>query len=213
MKRIIVFCEGQTEETFVREVLKDNFDPQKFSFTPILFNTSKNYKGGVFSYAKIKWQIENKCKEDQSAYITTLIDLYGLPKDFPRKKELSCLSDLYKKVDELEKAFSDDINKSNFIPNLALHEFEGLLFSDVSKFESWFDFETVQALENEASGFDSPEHINDNIETAPSKRILRTCNEYDKILHGSALAIDIGLSAIRSQCSHFNSWLSKIESL
>jgi len=212
MKRVIVFCEGQTEETFVREVLSNSFDPQRFSFTPILFNTSKNHKGGIVSYKKIKWQIENKCREDPGAYVTTLIDLYGLPNDFPKKQELGLHTCLYEKAEALEKAFSDDISQSNFISNLALHEFEGLLFSDVSKFESWFNA-AADALEQEASTFESPEHINDDPLTAPSKRILRICKEYDKILHGSLIAIDIGLSTIRSKCVHFNSWLSKIESL
>jgi Domain of unknown function (DUF4276) len=65
----------------------------------------------------------------------------------------------------------------------------------------------------EREAFSSPEHINDDPLTAPSKRILKCCDGYEKPLHGSLIAIDIGLEAIRQQCQHFNQWLLRLENL
>lgn len=89
----------------------------------------------------------------------------------------------------------------------ALHEFEGLLYSNPQVFSAWFGESVVTILQAERDSFPSPEHINDNPLTAPSKRIRNCCDGYDKPLHGSLQAIDIGLDSIRQQCQHFNQWL------
>ena len=65
------------------------------------------------------------------------------------------------------------------------------------------------------SRFTSPEHVNDNTDTAPSKRIIREIPEYQgrKASAGPIVAAKIGLSTLRSQCAHFAQWLDKLESL
>jgi hypothetical protein len=90
--------------------------------TPIVIRTSKQGQGGAVSYGKIKRQIENKCKEDQSAWITTLLDFYGLPSDFPGMK--TSQNNSLEKVRMILSEFKRDIDQLNFIPNLVLHEFE-----------------------------------------------------------------------------------------
>ncbi len=211
--RVHVFCEGQTEETFVREVLQTYFNRIGIFLNAIVVRTSKTGKGGVNNYAKIKWQIENKCKEDTQSWVTTLIDFYGSTHDFPDKQASEALIDPYRKVQCLEQAFRADINQANFISNLLLHEYEALLFTDVSQFSNWFASDVVVELEQEKSAFESPEYINDSAETAPSKRIIRLCKGYDKPVHGAMIAMDIGLDKIRASCRHFREWLDKIEAL
>jgi hypothetical protein len=49
--------------------------------------------------------------------------------------------------------------------------------------------------------------------TAPSKRILSIFSQYDKVLHGSLVALDIGLETIRRECQMFNRWIERLESL
>ena len=212
MIRIYIFCEGQTEETFVREVLTGHFNRLEIWLTPIVIQTSKRGKGGAVSYGKIKWQIENKCKEDQSAWVTMLLDLYGLPSDFPRMD--SPEKDSFKKAKMILSEIKKDINQSNFIPNLIVHEFEGLLFSNFQAFSNYFESpEIIEKLEKIRQDFDSPEHINNGRETAPSKRILNICANYDKILHGSLIALDIGLDQIRQECPFFDFWVKRLETL
>lgn len=83
MTRVHVFVEGQTEETFVRDVLAPYFVHYSVYLTPILALTSPGHKGGIVRYSKIKPQLTRLCRQDRGATITTMIDYYGLPTDFP----------------------------------------------------------------------------------------------------------------------------------
>jgi Domain of unknown function (DUF4276) len=211
--RVNVFVEGQTEETFVRELLYGYFQEKNIYLNPILVKTSSTSKGGVVSYAKIKPQLNRKCLEDKSAIVTTMFDMYALPNDFPGSSSLPKTSNPFEKAEYLEIEMGKDIGHKNFIPNLLVHEFEGLLYSQPQAFAAWFDEDVVSVLQAECNAFPSPEHINDNPLTAPSKRIRNCCDGYDKPLHGSLLAIDIGLDIIRQECQHFNQWLLRIENI
>jgi len=54
MTRVHVFVEGQTEETFVRELLYDPLVHRGVFLNPILLRTSAGGRGGVVSYGKIR---------------------------------------------------------------------------------------------------------------------------------------------------------------
>jgi len=206
MIRVNIFVEGQTEETFVRELLYDHFLQQNIYVNPILL-------GGAVTYGKIRKELYRKCSEDSTAFVTTMLDLYGLPKDFPGKSSIPTTNNPFEKAEYLEQQMGIDIGLQNFIPNLLVHEFEGLLYSNTEAFLAWFDQSVVEHLESESKLFPSPEHINDSPITAPSKRILRCCPGYDKPLHGSLIAMDIGLDTIRKQCQHFDKWLTRLENI
>lgn len=165
------------------------------------------------SYAKLQRQLIRKCKEDRSSIVTTMIDFYGLPGDFPKKDEIDRISDPFIKVVMAEKSMGENIDLTNFIPNIVLHEYETLLFSDISKFEMLFSKQEVNDLEKSIEGSIGPEYINDNPLSAPSKRIQRCFRGYNKPFHGSLLAMEIGLDTIRIKCPHFDRWLRTIEQL
>ena len=205
MKRIYIICEGQTEETFINEVLQPYFLHKNLYLYPILL-------GGGNTYGRIKKIIDIKCKNDKNAFITSMIDLYGLPPDFPYLDTIKNEKNPLQKVTIAENAFKHDINQPNFIPNIILHEFEALLFSDTQPFSKWFCAKNIKNLAQDIYG-QNPEEINDSVQTAPSKRILKYLKNYDKPLHGSLIAIDIGLDIIRQQCPHFNAWLKKLENI
>jgi Domain of unknown function (DUF4276) len=211
--RVNVFVEGQTEETFVRELLYEYLQNCNVYLNPILVRTSSAGKGGVTSYKQIKRQLERKCLEDPSSFITTMFDLFRLPSDFPGMNILPRVTDPYQKATYLEQQMQIDISHSNFLSNLMVHEFEGLLYSSPQAFSGWFDADVVNQLLTERQQFLTPEHINDGAATAPSKRILRHCPNYEKPLHGALIAMDIGLDAIRKECQHFNDWLTKLTNL
>ena len=211
MTRIHVFCEGQTEDVFVREVLGPYFQHMDIWLNPIIVRTGPRGKGGVTSYGKVKWQVKRKCKEDRSAWVTTLLDFYGLPSDFPA---MDSGGSSLARAEAVESAFQTDINQSNFISNIVVHEFEGLLFSDPTAFAEWFDdANIVDELTSIRNGFTTPEDIDDGPTTAPSKRILAACDTYDKVLHGSLIALDIGLDTIRRECQRFDGWVKRLEEL
>jgi hypothetical protein len=206
MMRVNIFVEGQTEETFVRELLYNHFLQQNIYVNPILL-------GGAVTYGKIRKELYRKCSEDSTAFVTTILDLYGIPKDFPGKSSIPTTANLFEKAEYLEQQMGLNIGLKNFIPNLLVHEFEGLLYSNPQAFVEWFDQSIVEKLQRERESFPSPEHINDSPITAPSKRILQCCPGYDKPLHGSLIAMDIGLDIIRNQCQHFDKWLTRLENI
>jgi len=215
--RILIFVEGQTEESFVKNMLSRHFYQFDIFLYPIISQTSKKeskqQKGGISSYAKIKNQLNILCKSDQSAYVTTMIDYYRFPKDFPGKDDLLKIKNSFNRALELEKCFGKDISLRNFIPNLMIHEFEGLLYSRPEAFAAWFPSLDIAKLEIDKSLFPTPEHIDDDPETAPSKRILKYCPSYQKVHHGTSIALDIGLDNIRRACKHFDHWITMLESL
>jgi hypothetical protein len=212
MKRIHIFCEGQTEEIFVREILTPAFLHQQICLNPIVLRTSAKQRGGAVSYGKIRWQVEKKCKEDPTAWVTTMLDFYGLPTDFPM---LRSGGDSFSRAERIEKAFQEDIAQSNFLANLTVHEFEGLLFSQPTAFGQILQEppDLVEKLETIQQSFLTPEYINDGQDTAPSKRILSLCRSYDKITDGILIALEIGLLRIREACPRFDAWLRRLEAL
>ena len=58
--------------------------------------------------------------------------------------------------------------------------------------------------------FPTPEHINNSIETAPSKRILHLIPNYSKTRQGVLIAKNIGIDRMFSECKHFAAWVEKI---
>ncbi len=215
MSRVYLLVEGQTEETFVKELLQPHYAQLGLFLTPIIVKTSPGYRGGVTSYAKVKPQIEKLCKQDAGAHVTTVFDLYALPNDFPGKCSAAYPTNATGrcKAKFLEAELAQDIAQSNFIPNLLVHEFEALLFSHVDAFEKWIDdAHSLQILRN-TKNTTAPEDINDGPQTAPSKRILKAKPNYQKVHHGTLIACDIGLDSIRAACPHFNDWLTVIEGL
>lgn len=104
--------------------------------------------------------------------------------------------------------------EQRFVPFVTMYEFEGLLFSDCEAFAQALAMPDLAgpllAIRNQ---FDSPEHINDAPETAPSKRILALHPAYAKIAQGAAAARTVTLSTMAEQCPHFAGWLRRLEAL
>jgi hypothetical protein len=98
------------------------------------------------------------------------------------------------------------------IPFIQMYEFEALLFSDTKAFAEGIDNpELESALQQIADAFDTPEHINDSPQTAPSKRIVKLMYDYEKPLMGGLAALEIGLDTIRRECRLFDDWLLRLE--
>ncbi|MGV2130024.1 DUF4276 family protein [Agrobacterium vitis] len=215
MTRIKLLVEGQTEEAFVSQLLAPYYAHSGLYLTPIVVKTSPGHKGGISRYSKVKPQIEKLCKQDTSAWITTMFDLYALPDDFPGKADPAYTSIQIgaDKAAYLEEKLSADIGCTNFLANLIVHEFEALLFTDIAAFEMWTNDDSVLNPLRSVSMSTAPEDINDSPQTAPSKRILAAMPGYQKTFHGPIIAGDIGLDRMRQKCPHFSTWLKKLEGL
>lgn len=207
---IYVVVEGQTEERFIKDVLSPFLENYGKFLHPFILKTSKGHKGGFTTYKHLKKDVTHLLKMSNIC-VTTMIDYYGLPNDFPGISSVPS-GNVYHKIDYLELQLQNDINSSRFIPYIQVHEFEALLFSDVTKFVP----KVSKQLQKVLNQFQNPEEINNSPNTAPSKRIENAYKEaglvYNKLI-GVDIIKDIGLQTIMSKCSHFSSWVNKLISL
>ncbi len=219
MIRGYVICEGQTEETFIRDVIAPVLAHQQIYLTALLISTSKNNKGGALTYERVKRFVINSLKE-KNVFITTFFDLYALDNNFPDFSESQKQSDIYKKVACLEQAFKEDVVKENlsftnrFLPYIQPYEFEGLLFSDIAKLT---EIETKWAratneLQSIRGSAETPEHINDGYESKPSARLKKLLNNpnYRKTYHGTLAIQAIGIDKLLAECLHFSKWYNQL---
>ncbi|MCW3110090.1 MAG: hypothetical protein JWQ09_4596 [Segetibacter sp.] len=218
MKRIIVICEGPTEKEFCEKSLFPHFISKNII---IEYPLIKKSSGGIIKWSEIKRQIGNHLKQDTTAYVTMLIDYYGMYKkhEFPEWESSLKEADKNLRMDLLEKAMKDSIDaelRYRFIPYLQLHEFEGLLFNNIETFKSQIpanEITNIKELEGILTSYPNPEMINDMPETAPSKRLIKLISGYRKVVYGNILAEVIGLERIKNKCPRFNFWISKLESI
>lgn len=213
MKNVYIYCEGQTEESFINELLASYFLNINIYVIPIICTTkrtsTKKFKGGVTDYNKIRNELIILCKQHKNEIITTMFDYYAMPSNTPFISHSD--TDIYKQIEYIEDKITEDIAQPNCFFSFMLHEFEGMLFSDPQAFKIVADegiVEKVQAIRN---SFDSPEHINNSVETAPSKRLEKIIPNYAKVRSGTIISKEIGIDRLINECKHFASWIEKIK--
>ena len=210
MIRLAISVEGRTEEEFVNKVLVPHLRGSGVEPIPILLGRARGRSGGG------NVSVERLVPEMALLFssfdaVTSLVDFYG----FHRKGD--------KTVDELKEDLTRQIRQAlghrwdpeKVIPYLQQHEFEGLLFSDVDVFAKAINVteKSVEELRKVRAAFTTPEDINDNSDTAPSKRIVKVIPQYQKVVDGPLLAMETGLVTIRDECPRFNCWVASLESL
>jgi hypothetical protein len=228
MARLLIHVEGQTEEDFVNQMLRDHLLGSGYEAVSarIVGNARlRRRRGGIRPWPTVRRDIINHLKEDPGCIATTMVDYYGLPQagdgawpgraegarhEVPRKAR--CVEEALR--DDLAEHLGERFDPNRFVPFVVMHEFEGLLFSDCAAFsrgigrpELESDFRRVR------DQFSSPEDIDDSPVTAPSKRVEALMPEYEKPLFGALAMLEIGLARIRAECPHFDSWLNRLESL
>jgi hypothetical protein len=77
MKRVHVICEGQTEETFVNELLGPHL--LAFDVFPQAALVGKpGHKGGHVTTTRMAYDIRLRLTQDERAWCTTFFDYYGV---------------------------------------------------------------------------------------------------------------------------------------
>lgn len=217
MKRLVIVCEGPTEQEFVRDVLQPHFLPKEIYIQSPLIKKSG---GGIVPWETLKSQIQSHLREGES-FVTTLIDYYGIPDryNYPGWQASKQIPDRSVRMDFLEQEMLMDIEtnlRQRFLPYYQLHEFEGLLFNNIASFEATFEpseFKDKRELISILNQYHNPELINDNPNTAPSKRLDRLIEGYNKIVYGSILVENIGMHNLRNKSPRFNNWIHKLENI
>jgi hypothetical protein len=214
MKRgIYIICEGQTEEGFVNEILRPYFNThQIYDVRPILMTTSKGHKGGDVKYDRLRFNINTLLRREHDILVTTFIDFFRLKSDFPKFEAAQSIQNKMDRVDFLEQALTDAIDDSRFIPYIQLHEFEGLLFASKDGFEWLPDLkpQNLEILLRAVDEKENPEELNDGELTAPSKRLERLIDGFDKPFHGSIIAAENKIEPVLNRCQRFSNWVKTL---
>lgn len=84
MARLLIHLEGQTEEDFVNEVLRDYLLARGYSSVSarIVGNARlRRRRGGIGPWPSVRKDIIHHLKEDPSCIATTMVDYYSLPQE------------------------------------------------------------------------------------------------------------------------------------
>jgi hypothetical protein len=223
MTRVVVICEGQTEETFVRDVLEPHFSPSGLYLNGQTIETSPGHRGGALNYERVKSQLRNTLRQKSAPVVTTFFDLYRLDRRFPGFHSAMAKGSIEEKVSALNSALAADVvalaecDPVRFIPHIQPHEFEALLFSDVTTLagveRGWAG--SAVELTTIRQQADTPEHINDQPETKPAAHLERLLKSprFSKVVHGPIAASRMGLPRIERECLHFAAWLQRIRAV
>jgi len=218
MNRVRVLVEGQTEQAFIKDILRPYFDPRQIYLHAVKFRR----RGGIIPYERAKDVILRSLKEDADLICTTMVDFYGMPANWPGRDQAnrcrSCVEKAYRVeggiLGDVTKSLGSSFNPRRLMPYVQMHEFEALLFSSPAKLAESLGIEKTipvfMAIRNE---FSNPEDINDSYDKCPSRRIEGVFQGFKKTINGITAAGRIGLETMRQECPHFNEWIRKLEDI
>ncbi len=182
MPRLLVHVEGQTEETFVNEVLRDDLRSKGYESVSarIMGNARlRRRRGGIRPWPSARKDIINHLREDRRCIATTMVDFYGLPQEgdgaWPGRAQANRLA-AARKAPCVEKAMLDNLaneiganfDRKRFVPFVVIHEFEALLFSDCAAFGIGVGLPNLEShFKRIRDRFETPEDINDS----PDRRV------------------------------------------
>ena len=177
MTRLFLYVEGQTEETFVKEVLAPHL--YSYGYTEVVPRPT----GGIRPWPSAKRDILRFLKQDAGRIVSTMVDFYGLPQtgsgSWPGRRNANT-APYPLKARTVERELLADVcldmgknfNPSRFIPYVMMHEFEAMLFSDCAAFNRGIGSPSLERqFQAVRDAFDTPEEIDDSPLLAPSKRV------------------------------------------
>lgn len=218
--RICVIAEGLSEMQFLQSIVIP-YVHQRNPRVDAMWSVNSQGVGITESmgYNWIKRTIIAKMCSDNTAIYTTMYDYYRFPKinipGFTYQDHLN----IYEKVEAREKAIHDAILSEQkllsfcdnivFKPFLMLHEYETLMFCDLSRLYHVRNGNeaAIRKLMKEVEHIENIELINDSPLSAPSKRIAKVINGYQKPSMGLNITKSIGIEQMLEKCRHFREWI------
>lgn len=217
---VMAIVEGKTEQIFIEKLLAPYLGYKNIGIRATQVS-KPGEKGGDVRFSRVKQDLRLHLKQRSDTYVTTFIDYYGT-KEWPGLDMISpqaSPAQIAKIINEATKEqvislFPDQQADRRFIPFVAVHEFEALLFSDTRILASQLGVHesTIDAVIAECG---APEAINNSPQTAPSKRLdaWSTHGQFLKTTMGITIAEEIGIEKIRTKCPIFDNWLSIFEEI
>ena len=202
LSRLAIVVEGRTEEEFVNGLLRDHLRNRDIETTPILLNGNVSIDRLSLNMSNLFWNFK---------FVTSLVDYYGFRRRGNSSPEtLQCIIDT-----EIGKHIDRNYDRSRVFSYGQKYEFESLLFSNTNVFDQLFGGTGQYGLKLQRirSKFRDPEDIDDHPHTTPSRRLREILPKYRKVVDGPLIAMETGLTSIRSECARFDAWVLRLEEL
>lgn len=220
MTRLLMLVEGQSEEAFVKQTLAPWLAERGvFVQGPVVLWTKRlpaggGHRGGVGSWDQVRKSLLPLLR-DGDAWVTTLLDFYGLPEDLPGLAQHKGQGPAHEQVINVQAEMAGAFgHPPRFLPFLTLHELEAWIFAEPTVVSAHFGSPALAArLAAEIPQPGGPEAINHGPTSHPSARLGKHCPSYKKASDGPTLLGKIGIPAIRTCCPHFAGWLGRLETL
>lgn len=231
MRDLYVIVEGHSEETFVRDLLAPHLGAHGVAAYPQRITTRDDIRhlggrtirslargghGGTFKH--IRRDIESRWAQHRhrGIWLTTFLDLYHLPPDMPDASRCAGIADPFARADALETAMAAAMPDCRVIPYIQVHEFESLLFADLSQLdllcESDAQRRALHGLTQAVAGL-APEAINGGDATHPARRIADVFPRYAKPTDGNVVLSLIGLPTLLDRLPRFAAWVARLTTL
>ena len=211
MIRLYVIVEGLTELNFVSQLLRPHL--QELCLDRIAIMRPPRLDGR-YTYAQLKKLAKSLIGVASEVVVTTMVDLFKLPSDWPGVPEAADISRPLDRVCFLEQRCCEDFGDTRFLPHLSLHEFEALVLCDLEALAAIHPNRSRELGELGARlkrEFESPEHV--NRQQPPSYRIRAVLPEYQKATDGIQAVTKLGLAKLCERCTHFKQWLHRLEGI
>lgn len=217
---VIVIVEGKTEQIFIDSILAPYLGHKNIGMRATQVS-KPGQKGGDVRFIRVKRDVRNHLKQRSDTYVSTFVDYYGI-KEWPGLDEVTPQATPSQIAETLNEAAKNQVvdlfpeiqAEHRFIPYIAIHEFEALLFSDAETLARQLKID-VSKVHDVLDEFGQPEAINNNPQTAPSKRLNSWTKhgKFPKTTMGIAVAHRIGIEKMREKCSLFDAWLQTLEDI
>lgn len=212
-RRVCIIVEGHSELNFVKNVLSP-YCAERGVYVVCYLVSKPGQRGGDVKFSRTRRDIVASLQAKDNPLVCSFVDYYGI-KEWPGIKNIPANASPKQIADSLNREAITEIEQSEpksvrrYIPFLAVHEFEALLFSDGDILADYLNIDK-RLVASVLSQYGSPERINNSILTAPSKRIETWNKDYVKARDGHQIAALIGISKIRKACPLFDEWLNQI---
>jgi len=221
---VLILVEGPTEEAFVKNCLGPYLLARGVYIKPIVVTTKRVLSGlkttGGLTNGNLDKFLGDLTRLLHSTpvggIVTTLIDYYALPDNFPGAGSLTPDMNVLTRIIHLEKSLHQHFdNPVHFLPYIQMHEFEAFLFSHRIGFEAYIDPSrgNVNGLVDLTIQYENPELINGAKATSPSHRILQLYPDYNKPFEGNMMLLEIGIDQILYRCPRFKTWVAGLINL
>jgi hypothetical protein len=220
-KRLLVYCEGQTEELFVERILRPHLVLFQVKVErPVLAATTFSascQRGGFVNWDAVAADLKRLFAADASPDLrfTTLLDVYAMPQKALDLAGLAQAASSVSDIEHLETAVERSLGEPRFEAYFQRHEIEALLLADMDAVKTVFHrYKTeVEQLKADIAGFANTEDIDHGKTTHPAARLARAIPQYNALKASNAYFVlaQAEMETVRARCPRFNEWLAHWE--